>query len=66
MGQVLQINVLLVCVDRDGESVPNLSQGHLVHGQRASFIRTDVVSAAHGLAGVHFAHKIVISQHLLH
>ena len=46
-------------------SVPELSQKHLVHGEGASFIGTDVVGSSHGLAGLHSSDQILIVQHLL-
>ncbi len=60
------MNLFGVSVQIDEPSIPDLSQSHFIHGQSASFIRTNVVGAAHGFAGLHFSHKVVVIEHLLY
>ena len=56
--------VLLMRVNLYGGTVPKMGEGHLIHSQSASFIGTDVISAAHCLAGLHFSDQVIVSEHL--
>ena len=46
-----------------GVIVPELTEGHFIHGEGACFIWANVVGATHGLAGLHLAYQILIFKH---